>query len=259
MRKTTTSLAIFCSAVAVGVLCVSAGCGKRGDPLPPLRPFPAAAEGLTIRQVGNRIELEWRAPTRNTDGTTEKLELAEVEVRRRIIDIAALVEAQTEVIEPPDPEPEPKKDAEPEDIETEPEDIETETDERPATEPSEPSPPMPSIHDAPILEEPVLESPETPLVDEPQEPEEPLAPPVPMLQILDFAPESRSVATLESTEPGETVTFAEDVDPIWVGKRLEYAVVYTNQGNRRGERTATVEIRTHSDAGGTRSTQDGDR
>ena len=51
MRKTTTSLAIFCSAVVgVGVLSVSAGCGKRGDPLLPLRPFPAAAEGLTISE-----------------------------------------------------------------------------------------------------------------------------------------------------------------------------------------------------------------
>jgi len=218
-----------------------------------VRPFPGAAEGLAIRQVGNRIELEWRAPTRNTDGTTEKLELAEVEVRRRIIDIAALVEAQTEVIEPPEPEAEDPKT----------EDPETETDDRAVTEPSEPSPPpppvapvppvppVPPVNDAPILEQPVLESPETPLVDEPQEPEEeaepeekdePEAPPVPVLQILDFAPESRYVVTLESTEPGETVTFEEDVDPTWVGKRLEYALVYTNQGNRRGQRTTTVQI-----------------
>ncbi len=136
MRKTTTSLAIFCSAVAI--ISTSAGCGKRGDPLPPLRPFPDSAEGLTIRQIGNRIKLEWRAPTRNTDGTVEKLELAEVEVRRRIIDIAALVEAQTEMIEPPEPEPKPEEDAETEDLETE--EPETEPDERPVTEPSEPSP-----------------------------------------------------------------------------------------------------------------------
>ena len=253
MRKTTTSLAIFCSAVAVGVgvMSASAGCGKRGDPLPPLRPFPDAAEGLTIRQIGSRIELEWRAPTRNTDGTTAKLELAEVEVRRRNIDIAALVEAQTEVIDPPEPEPEPepKKNAEPEDPETE--EPEPETDQRPVTEPSEPSPPeppvpavpaVPPVNDAPILEEPFLETPETPLVDEPEEPEEPEAPPVPVLKIPDFAPESRYVVTLESTEPGERTTFDEEVDPTWIGKRLEYAIVYINRSSRRGQRTTTVQI-----------------
>ena len=151
MRKTTTSLAIFCSAVAVGVL--TAGCGKRGDPLPPLRPYPGAAEGVEIRQVGNRIELEWRAPTRNTDGTIEKLELAEVEVRRRIIDIAALIEEQTKVIEPPEP-PDPEEEAETEEAETEDleteepvtEEPETETDERPTTLPSEPVPSLRSLN-----------------------------------------------------------------------------------------------------------------
>jgi len=212
-----------------------------------LRPYPGAAEGVKIRQVGNRIELEWRAPTRNTDGTTEKLELAEVEVRRRIVDIAALIEEQTKVIEPPDPpdSPDPEEEAETEEAETEDletEEPETETEERPTTLPSEPVPSVPSLrslNDVPTLEGPVLESPGTSLVDEPQEPQ---APPVPMLQILDFAPESRYLATLESTEPGETVTFVEDVDPIWVGQRLEYAVVYANQSNRRGERSTTVEI-----------------
>ncbi len=191
-----------------------------------MRPFPAAAEGLTIRQIGNRIELEWRAPTSNTDGTIEKLELAEVEVRRRIIDIAALVEAQTETIEPPELEEDPETpDATGADApETEPDEVEL-----PQEEPAPESPELPS---SPLLGE---------REEEPEE-EEPQAPPTPVLEIPNFAPESRYVATLESTEPGETTTFEEDVDPTWVGKRLEYAVVYTNRGNRRGQRTTAVQI-----------------
>ena len=197
MRKTTTSLAIFCSVVAV--ITTSARCGKRGDPLPPLRPFPGAAEELTVRQIGNRIKLEWRAPTHNTDGTTEKLELAEVEVRRRIIDILALVEAQTQTIEPRELEEDREKEPKTE----EPETPETpETMEAPETEPGE------VAVAEPPLEEPASESPlvdDAPLLDEPEEPEEeePQAPPVPVLQIPDFAPESRYITTLESTEPGE--------------------------------------------------------
>jgi hypothetical protein len=49
---------------------VTAGCGKRGDPLPPLRPVPAAIEDLTAQRLDNRVELQWTVPSANMDGTT---------------------------------------------------------------------------------------------------------------------------------------------------------------------------------------------
>ena len=82
-------------------------CGKRGDPLPPLRPIPAPAETFTIRQVGDVIRLEWTAPSANQDRTTENVLLRDVDIRRRIIDLPALIEEQTKIIEPKEPkEPE---------------------------------------------------------------------------------------------------------------------------------------------------------
>ena len=82
-------------------------CGKRGDPLPPLRPIPAPAEAFTIRQVGDVIRLEWTAPSANQDRTTENVLLRDVDIRRRIIDLPALIEEQTKIIEPKEPkEPE---------------------------------------------------------------------------------------------------------------------------------------------------------
>jgi hypothetical protein len=173
-----------------------------------LRPFPAAAESLTIRQIGNRIQLQWSAPSLNTDRTTEKLELAQVEVRRRVIDIQALVEAQTLTIEP-----------------------EATTASREAEEAALVEPP-------PDDASPPLE----PSMTEPELEEAPKAPPVPSLVIPSFSPESRVAATLESTAAGEIQTFEEDVDPAWPGKRLEYAVIYTNRGGRRGEMSAIVQI-----------------
>jgi hypothetical protein len=52
-----------------GVLAIG-GCGKRGNPLPPLRPLPAAIADLTARRVDTRVELSFTIPAANVDGTT---------------------------------------------------------------------------------------------------------------------------------------------------------------------------------------------
>jgi hypothetical protein len=49
---------------------VGTRCGKRGNPLPPLRPTPAAVGDLTARWIDNRVELGFVIPTANADGTT---------------------------------------------------------------------------------------------------------------------------------------------------------------------------------------------
>ena len=43
-------------------------CGKRGDPLPPLRKTPAPVLGLRVAQRGDQIEVAYQAPGASTDG-----------------------------------------------------------------------------------------------------------------------------------------------------------------------------------------------
>jgi hypothetical protein len=55
-------------------------CGKKGDPLPPLRPTPQPVTGLTLSQVGDRLHLALQAPRAGTDGT--RLGLLNIEILR---------------------------------------------------------------------------------------------------------------------------------------------------------------------------------
>jgi hypothetical protein len=53
----------------VGVVAL-AGCGKKGDPLPPLRPVPASIIDLRATRTGDQIRLEFTVPATNVDGTS---------------------------------------------------------------------------------------------------------------------------------------------------------------------------------------------
>jgi hypothetical protein len=59
---------------------VLGACGKKSDPLPPLRPTPQPVTGLTLSQVGDRVHLALVAPRAGTDGT--RLGILEVELQR---------------------------------------------------------------------------------------------------------------------------------------------------------------------------------
>jgi hypothetical protein len=54
------------------------GCGKKGDPLPPLRPTPAAVTNLRVAQRGDQLEIRFTAPRASTDGA--RLPVLEVEM-----------------------------------------------------------------------------------------------------------------------------------------------------------------------------------
>jgi hypothetical protein len=53
----------------IGIVIVSGAgaCGKRGNPLPPLRPVPAAVTALTARRIGDRVEIRFTIPSDNLD------------------------------------------------------------------------------------------------------------------------------------------------------------------------------------------------
>jgi hypothetical protein len=52
------------------LILVLAGCGRKGNPMPPLRPMPARLADLAARRVDDRIELRFTIPAANADGTT---------------------------------------------------------------------------------------------------------------------------------------------------------------------------------------------
>jgi hypothetical protein len=57
-----------------------------------------------------------------------------------------------------------------------------------------------------------------------------------------FDPETSVVSTVESRQLGEELIFEEVVEAAWIGKRVEYLVVYANRRNRLGPPSALVQI-----------------
>ena len=63
---------------------IAAGCGKKGPPLPPLRPVPGPVTGVTARLVNGRVEIHFTIPTTNADRTSPA-SVARVEVYARSV------------------------------------------------------------------------------------------------------------------------------------------------------------------------------
>jgi hypothetical protein len=68
------------SPCAALLLVLAAGCGKRGDPLPPLRRIPQPVTGLRVAQSGDRVVVTLAAPRTTTEG--ERLPVLDVELLR---------------------------------------------------------------------------------------------------------------------------------------------------------------------------------
>jgi hypothetical protein len=65
--------------VVAGALVAMPACGKRGPPLPPLRPVPDVVNSLTIHRRADAVVLRFLPPTRNQDGS-EPLAFDHVEI-----------------------------------------------------------------------------------------------------------------------------------------------------------------------------------
>lgn len=63
---------------ALLLLALLPACGKKGDPLPPLRPTPAAVTGLRVAQRGEQVQVTFAAPQASTDGA--RLPVLEIEI-----------------------------------------------------------------------------------------------------------------------------------------------------------------------------------
>lgn len=55
------------AAAALLVLGVTAACGQKGPPLPPLRPLPVSPSQMAARRVGDRVHLRFIVPSTNQD------------------------------------------------------------------------------------------------------------------------------------------------------------------------------------------------
>lgn len=79
-RRTRAALAGELAAAMGLLLAFLPACGKRGDPLPPLRKTPQPVSSLRAAQRGERVELTGVAPRASTDGL--RLPVLDVEILR---------------------------------------------------------------------------------------------------------------------------------------------------------------------------------
>jgi hypothetical protein len=54
----------------LGLIISAPACGKRGPPLPPLRPAPSAVADFTVTRRADSVTVRFTAPTTNQDGST---------------------------------------------------------------------------------------------------------------------------------------------------------------------------------------------
>jgi hypothetical protein len=82
-------------AVALSTLCT--GCGKRGDPLAPLRLVPAQMADFSARRAAQQVELRFTLPTANANGAGP-IDLDHVEVYALTVAAGALPPPNREVL-----------------------------------------------------------------------------------------------------------------------------------------------------------------
>jgi hypothetical protein len=77
----------------------AAGCGRKGPPLIPLRPVPAAVAGASVRRDGDRVEVQFTIPATNRDGSTPPA-IERVDVYARSTPLGSPRPTQEQVVDP---------------------------------------------------------------------------------------------------------------------------------------------------------------
>jgi hypothetical protein len=83
-------------AIALGIVAAT-GCGKKGPPLPPLRPVPGPVTEVTARRVNGRVEIRFTIPTTNTDRTSPAA-VARIEVYARSVPADSLRPVKEQIV-----------------------------------------------------------------------------------------------------------------------------------------------------------------
>ncbi|MGH9462944.1 MAG: fibronectin type III domain-containing protein, partial [Vicinamibacteria bacterium] len=193
----------------------AAGCGKRGDPLPPLQRIPTPVNRPRVSQQGQEIVIAWETPTGTVDGGA--LELREAEVLRRVVD--------------PTPPPAPTPPSQPSDAEA--------SSEAPSPPPAEGEPPPKTV----VPEEVPSDVSVPPDVPAEKEEQTQAGAAVAILasaagaasRQAGFASEATVIARIETIEPGERLEYRDAWSAEWQGMRLEYAVRHVNSRGRVSE------------------------
>lgn len=223
--------------LAVLLVASGMGCGKRGDPLPPLQRIPHEVPAPRVSQRGSEVVLVWQTPTGTVDGGA--LELTEAEVLRRAIEPPAEeppVELPETGEEGATGEATEASETVPEDGAPPPEPEEAPVEQESADEEVAESPDQPDQQAPPEQREETL--PEEGQTTEPEEDSDSFAPGTMVVESsrqLGFAREAKVIARIECTEPGVTLEYRDPWDPEWEGMRVEYAIRHVNRRGIRSE------------------------
>lgn len=237
-----------------------AACGKRGDPLPPLRPVPMPVSELFVAQRGDHLHLEWMAPSRNQDGSLN-VDLEKVEILRRIIEIppppapppplapTGTTQPGLEVTgagqEEKTPPADQATDTEKEGVGQPGETQETEADQEQQKEESAQGVQPAAETGEEEIEEESTEGEQEEEQEAPEGEEQSESAPSTLLMQTPAAPApfpagARVIATLESQELGEQLLFDDSWDPSMAGMRVEYGVRHFNRKGRASTRPSFV-------------------
>ena len=147
----------------------TAGCGRRGPPLPPLQVEPETAQLLPLREEGGQILIRWYAPRLSSGGDVEELRLRRAIVSYRVVDIHLLAaeERAAQRAGEEDTEEEESGEAPPED-EAVPEPPESESTETQTVEEATSDPEVPGTVELAPEGEPPAPAAETALTTEPE-------------------------------------------------------------------------------------------
>jgi hypothetical protein len=83
----------------LALVMLAAACGRKGNPLPPLRPEPGHVGDTHLRRIDDRVELRFAIPAANADGTTPSI-LDRVEIYAVAVPAGATVPTVAQVLDP---------------------------------------------------------------------------------------------------------------------------------------------------------------
>lgn len=86
------------AAAALLVIGVTAACGQKGPPLPPLRPLPVSPAEMAARRVGDRVHLRFVVPSVNQDPSVP-ISVSRVDIYARSLGYGSVPPVMTQLVQ----------------------------------------------------------------------------------------------------------------------------------------------------------------